>query len=132
MRSSTNHDPAAGSWFIEDLTSELARAGWDMFRAIEAQGGVARALESGFIATNVEGVRMARAEALADGAAPVLGVSVFPDPGQAPLELDRVDRAAFARPAPDTRQPGPDNHCPVLAPVRMSETAELVALDLEA
>ena len=125
-------DPAAGSWFIEDLTSELARAGWDMFRAIEAQGGMARALESGFIAANVEGVRMARAEALADGAAPVLGVSVFTDPDQAPVELDRVDRAAFARPAPDTRLPGPDSHCPALTPVRTAETAEQVALDLEA
>ena len=33
-------DPAGGSWFIERLTSDLARAAWDEFRSIEAAGGI--------------------------------------------------------------------------------------------
>ncbi|WP_223649337.1 methylmalonyl-CoA mutase family protein [Hymenobacter psoromatis] len=43
-------DPAAGSYFIETLTDELARAAWAEFQALEAQGGMAiargRALEA--------------------------------------------------------------------------------------
>ncbi len=125
-------DPAAGSWFVEDLTTELARAGWDMFRAIERQGGAIEALSSGFIAANVEGVRMARAAAIADGATRVLGVTAFPDADPTPAPVDVVDWKAFARAAPEVRLPGEDNLCPPLIPERVAETAELVALDLEA
>jgi len=43
-------DPAAGSYFLETLTDELARAAWLEFQALEAQGGMlharARALEA--------------------------------------------------------------------------------------
>ena len=123
-------DPAAGSWFIEDLTSELAREGWGVFRAIEAQGGAARALEQGFIAGSVEGVRLARAAAVADGSAQILGVTLYPDPDPSPVELDHADPAAFARTAPDVRLPGADSHCQALVPVRTAEVAEQVALDV--
>ena len=123
-------DPAAGSWFIEDLTCELAREGWGVFRAIEAQGGAARALEQGFIAGSVEGVRLARAAAVADGSAPILGVTLYPDPDPSPVGLDRTDPAAFAKTGPDLRQHGADSHCQALVPVRTAEVAEQVALDI--
>lgn len=122
-------DPAAGSWAIETLTNDLAREGWGVFQAIEAQGGIAAALGSGFIATNVEAVRLAREAAVADGALPVLGVTLHPDPGAAPLELPRVKGAAGA--PPDPRLPGPDSACPPLRPARTAETAEIVAEDLD-
>nr|WP_269322671.1 methylmalonyl-CoA mutase family protein [Streptomyces sp. e14] len=40
-------DPAGGSWYVERLTDELARAGWEFFRWIERAGGQAAALRSG-------------------------------------------------------------------------------------
>jgi len=43
-------DPAAGSYFLETLTDDLARASWAEFQALEAQGGMlgarARAMEA--------------------------------------------------------------------------------------
>ncbi|RYY20007.1 MAG: methylmalonyl-CoA mutase [Cytophagaceae bacterium] len=36
-------DPAAGSYFIETLTDELARAAWGEFQALEAKGGMLEA-----------------------------------------------------------------------------------------
>jgi len=122
-------DPAAGSWAIESLTDELAREGWGVFQAIEAQGGIVAALSSGFIASNVDAVRMAREAAVADGALPVLGVTLHPDPGAAALELPEVEAPVCA--LPDPRLPGPDGACPPLQPVRTAATAEMVAEDLE-
>ncbi|MFW2388501.1 MAG: methylmalonyl-CoA mutase subunit beta, partial [Polyangiales bacterium] len=40
-------DPAGGSWFVERLTDDLARAAWEELRSIEAAGGVVSALGSG-------------------------------------------------------------------------------------
>ena len=36
-------DPAAGSWFVEDLTKELTQQAWQHFQAIEARGGFVEA-----------------------------------------------------------------------------------------
>ncbi|WP_026463274.1 methylmalonyl-CoA mutase family protein [Adhaeribacter aquaticus] len=42
-------DPAAGSYYIESLTQELAQKAWALFQEIEAQGGFTKAVTSGFI-----------------------------------------------------------------------------------
>src|SRR5262249_58999352 len=42
-------DAAHGAWFIEKMTDELGRQSWELFQAIEAKGGMAAALEGGFI-----------------------------------------------------------------------------------
>ena len=36
-------DPAGGSWFVEDLTEQLAQQAWQHFQAIEARGGFSAA-----------------------------------------------------------------------------------------
>ncbi|MEM8549823.1 MAG: acyl-CoA mutase large subunit family protein, partial [Verrucomicrobiota bacterium] len=42
-------DPAGGSWFIENLTDEVAKAAWGIFQEIEQAGGMVAALESGMV-----------------------------------------------------------------------------------
>lgn len=42
-------DPSGGSWYIESLTNELAEKAWDIFLQIESFGGMADALEKGWI-----------------------------------------------------------------------------------
>lgn len=46
-------DPAKGSYFIENLTAELAEKGWSFFQEIEKNGGYIKALESGFIQNEI-------------------------------------------------------------------------------
>jgi hypothetical protein len=48
-------DPVAGSWFVEDLTEQLAQQAWEHFQAIEERGGFVEA--RGFIAEQIEEVR---------------------------------------------------------------------------
>ncbi|RDI41216.1 methylmalonyl-CoA mutase family protein [Falsibacillus pallidus] len=43
------HDPSAGSYFIENLTSEMGRKAWDFFVELDDRGGIIEALLSGTI-----------------------------------------------------------------------------------
>ena len=71
-------DPAAGSGGIEDLTDQLCRAAWTLFQEIEKTGGIATALESGWIQNKVAETRSAREKAIATRKDPLTGTSEFP------------------------------------------------------
>ncbi|WP_149563752.1 methylmalonyl-CoA mutase family protein [Streptomyces cacaoi] len=71
-------DPAGGSWYVESLTDELARAAWAWFQEIERAGGAAAALRDGLVAERLEESWAARSAALAHRREPVTGVSEFP------------------------------------------------------
>jgi methylmalonyl-CoA mutase len=109
-------DPAAGSGYIEALTDEIARAAWAEFQAIEAAGGIVKALESGHLARQVEAARAARPEPK------IVGVTAFPPENDTPPEVERAE----ARPveAPSPRLPGPDSNCPPLTPIRLAAAYE--------
>lgn len=72
-------DPAGGSWYVESLTDALARAAWEEFQAIEAEGGMVAALDSGFVAEWLEATWQARRARLATRADALTGVSEFPN-----------------------------------------------------
>jgi methylmalonyl-CoA mutase len=81
-------DPAAGSGSVEDLTDKLCRAAWALFREIEAAGGIAAALTSGFIQQKVADVRAKRAAALARRKDALTGVSIFPNLHEPEAKVD--------------------------------------------
>ena len=114
-------DPAAGSWCVETLTAELAAAAWGHFQAIEAAGGIVRALQEGIIADEVARARSAAAAMLAKGALHIVGVTDFKG-GDAPVpEVDAP--ATQATSAPASRLPGPDSRCPPLGAIRLEDLA---------
>lgn len=117
-------DPAGGAWYLDTLTNQLARAAWQGFQAIEAAGGVVRALESGHIARAVNATREAQATAYADKSRKILGVTVFPNAEDKPPEVLVADADAFAVTSPDPRLPGPDSTCPALTPIRFAAAFE--------
>lgn len=112
-------DPAAGSGYVEALTEEMARAAWAEFQAIEAAGGLIEALASGRVAAEVAKVRGQRDAA---GTPKIVGVTAFPVAKEGLVELETPTAKPVAAPSP--RLPGPDGHCPPLAPVRLSEAYE--------
>ena len=71
-------DPAHGSWYVEALTVQLAGKAWELFQEIEAKGGMAKALASGFIQGEIARVAEARAKSIANGRVELTGVSAFP------------------------------------------------------
>ncbi|MGY1849153.1 methylmalonyl-CoA mutase subunit beta [Blastococcus sp. SYSU DS1021] len=72
-------DPAGGSWYVESLTDELARAAWAWFTEIERAGGLAAALSSGLVRDRIAQAWDARAKRLATRADAITGVSEFPN-----------------------------------------------------
>lgn len=95
-------DPAGGSWYVESLTSELASAAWEMFQHIERQGGLAAALQCGWVQEQIAAVAQARRKAVATRRDPLTGVSEFPLLAERPVprpafDADACRRAAFSR-----------------------------------
>ena len=70
-------DPWAGSAYVERLTYDLARKGWDLIGEVEAAGGMAKAIEAGIPKMRIEEAA-ARTQARIDsGRQPLIGVNKF-------------------------------------------------------
>ncbi|WP_416875534.1 methylmalonyl-CoA mutase small subunit [Kitasatospora sp. SC0581] len=78
-------DPAGGSWYVEQLSEELARAAWAWFQEIERAGGQQAALESGLVGERIAATWAERSVRLAKRREPVTGVSEFPHLDEQPL-----------------------------------------------
>jgi methylmalonyl-CoA mutase len=83
-------DAAAGSAYVETLTRELASAAWTLFREVEAMGGLAAALESGFVQAKLQQTANKREVAIAKRKDKITGVSVFPNLSEKPASSKRV------------------------------------------
>lgn len=80
-------DPAGGSWYVENLTNDLAKQAWTLFQKIEAEGGMADALAKGTIQAMMRETGEARARDAALGALQMTGVSAFPDLAETPIDI---------------------------------------------
>lgn len=84
-------DPGAGSWYVEDLTAELAAKAWEFMQELEAAGGYLAALDSGLLAERIAETKAARDKDVAHRKTAVTGVNEFPNLGEQPLsEAARV------------------------------------------
>lgn len=72
-------DPAAGSYYIENLTASMAENAWDLFLKIEEKGGFLEALKEGFIQSQVRETRKRRKADLSKGKEKLLGTNIFPN-----------------------------------------------------
>tara|TARA_R110002050_G_scaffold20348_1_gene57677 strand:+ start:67034 stop:68380 length:1347 start_codon:yes stop_codon:yes gene_type:complete len=72
-------DVASGSYFIENLTVDIAEKAWDLFLEIEFQGGFKANMENGNIPTWISKSREEAWEKAKSGETTVLGVNKFPN-----------------------------------------------------
>ena len=70
-------DPAGGSWFVDDLTEQLARQAWQHFRAIEARGGFVESRD--YVANQIAEIAARRTDDIAHRRTAVTGVNEFPN-----------------------------------------------------
>jgi methylmalonyl-CoA mutase len=76
-------DPAGGSWFVEDLTDQLAQQAWERFQAIEQHGGFIEAHD--YVAEQIGEVAARRIDDVAHRRTAVTGVSEYPNLGEPAL-----------------------------------------------
>jgi len=93
-------DPAGGSYFIEVLTDSVAREAWKLFQQVEAEGGYAKACESGSVARALEASRAAREKAAATRRRTLVGVNNYPDPNEKTSEVVPPGEAGESEEAP--------------------------------
>ena len=72
-------DPAAGSYYIENLTSMVAEKAWELFLDIEKEGGFLKSLQLGLIQKRVENNARKRDAYLARGKETLLGTNIYPN-----------------------------------------------------
>lgn len=72
-------DPAAGSYYIENITSLLAEKAWKIFLEIEGNGGFLESLKSGYIQKKVKESAEKRRKDYAVRKSVLLGTNQYPD-----------------------------------------------------
>lgn len=72
-------DPAAGSYYIESLTDEIAQLAWNKFREIEEKGGMLTVMENGTIKADIEKIANQKIMDIAMRKTPILGTNIFPN-----------------------------------------------------
>ncbi|MBX9615089.1 MAG: methylmalonyl-CoA mutase [Caulobacteraceae bacterium] len=81
-------DPAAGSWYLDHRTRDLAEAGWAEFQRIEREGGVIASLRGGAFQGRIAASRAAGQRALAEGGGQIVGVTKFVDGDVRPVVVE--------------------------------------------
>ncbi len=84
-------DPGGGSWYIENLTDQLAGLAWRTFQEIEGGGGFVETLRSGALHERIDAQWQTRSKGLATRREMLTGVSAFPLIDEHPVELDPFD-----------------------------------------
>ncbi len=72
-------DPAAGSYYIENLTTAIAQEAWKLFLAVEEEGGFYAAVKAGSVQAAVNASNQARHKAVATRREVLLGTNQFPN-----------------------------------------------------
>jgi methylmalonyl-CoA mutase, N-terminal domain len=113
-------DPLGGSYYVEALTDELEREAEQLFTEIESQGGVVKAIESGWFQRQIAHSSMRFQAELEQGRRTIVGVNDFVEEAEAPVEVlkvgDEAERTQRER----------------MARLRTTRDASLVAQRLEA
>jgi methylmalonyl-CoA mutase len=108
------NDPAAGSYYLENLTYELATQAWKIFLEVEARGGLIPAFEQGWILQEIERNYQHLVAQLKEGKKTMVGVNKY-----------RIEPTAISRQAREQELPSSSS---VLLPVRrLSEVMEQVS-----
>ena len=93
-------DPLAGSYAIEELTTQLEKAAVEYIEKIDAMGGMLRAIETGYVQAEIQQAAYDYQRAVETGDAVVVGVNRFQadEPSIPVLRInERIEREQVAR-----------------------------------
>ncbi|GAA3253848.1 hypothetical protein GCM10020258_11190 [Sphingomonas yabuuchiae] len=87
-------DPLGGSYYVESLTQSLVDGAWALIERIEAEGGMAKAVASGWPKAMIEEASAARAAKVDRGEDVIVGVNTYRLADEAPVEILDIDNHA--------------------------------------
>jgi methylmalonyl-CoA mutase len=86
-------DPGAGSYYIENLTDNIAEEAWKLFLEVQDQGGYIEALKKGFIQQQIAETTSKRNQFVASRREVLLGTNQYPNADEKILDKVDMDRA---------------------------------------
>ena len=90
-------DAAGGSWAVETLTKQMVEKIWAEFQKIEELGGITKALENAYPQSSVAAVLADRFKALEKRSDRAVGVNMYPNMTEEPLEKRVEDQVALKK-----------------------------------
>lgn len=96
-------DPAAGSYYIERLSNEIAEKGWDFFRKIEKEGGLLKTLQNRTLMSWIHKGAIEREKAYATRKRILVGTNHYSNTDET-LPQDRFDNIPGKQKADQTEQ----------------------------
>jgi methylmalonyl-CoA mutase len=90
-------DAWAGSYYIESLTSEIAKLAWQHIEEVEKLGGMAKAIETGIPKMRIEEAAARRQARIDSKQDIIVGVNKYTIEDEKPLEILEVDNTAVRK-----------------------------------
>ncbi len=87
-------DPLAGSYYVENLTQELADKAWELIGQVDALGGMTRAVEDGMPKLEIERAAAEKQARVDRGEDIIVGVNKFQTDDDADIDVRMIDNSA--------------------------------------
>jgi methylmalonyl-CoA mutase len=87
-------DPWGGSYYVEALTQQLIRRGWNLIQEVEELGGMAKAIETGLPKMRIEEAAARRQARIDSGKEKIIGLNDYKLDHEDPLDVLDVDNTA--------------------------------------
>ena len=87
-------DPLAGSYYVESLTAELAKAAWDLIQEVDEMGGMTKAVTSGMPKLRIEESAATRQAMIDRGDEVVVGGIKYRKDKEDPIDILEIDNNA--------------------------------------
>ena len=87
-------DPWAGSYYVEALTDELLKKGWEHILEIESYSGMTKAIEAGIPKMRIEEAAARRQARIDSGRETIVGVNKYKLEKEDPIDILEVDNSA--------------------------------------
>ena len=84
-------DPWAGSYYVENLTHEIAKKAWTLIEEVESLGGMTKAIEAGIPKIRIEEAAARKQARIDSGQDIIVGVNKFQLAEEDPLHILEVD-----------------------------------------
>ena len=97
-------DPAAGSYYIENITDKIIEKSWELFREVEAEGGFMESFRAGNIQSRIIEKRDDKLDKAARRREIYVGTNQYPNVKEQ-LDTDKIHKGSFTRKAPQVLNP---------------------------
>jgi len=87
-------DPWAGSYYVEQLTNEIAHKAWKLIEEVEELGGMAKAIETGLPKMRIEEAAARKQARIDSGVDAIVGINKYRLEKEDPIDTLEVDNTA--------------------------------------